>query len=128
MKKLISLILVFGMILVTSFVFAETVTLNWTAVADDDNIVESGAADHYELKYATYTITADNFESVQTIIPTGIPKAPGEEEIVIIDLPLGVHYWFAIKVYDEVGNGSLISNIVAKDFFPPSSPILLLLE
>ena len=111
-------------LIVVNIASGEVLTLKWTAVADDDNIVESGPADHYELKYATYTITAVNFDSVADIITTETPKAPGEQEVIVVDLPLGFHYWFAIKVYDEVGNVSLISNILDLDFFPPAAVVL----
>ena len=87
------------------------VTLNWTAVGDDEN---EGNATYYEIRYSTSEINESNFN--YATLASGAPT-PGEngstETFVVEGLMPETTYYFAIKVYDEVGNPSEISNVVS---------------
>lgn len=106
-------------VLMASVVYGASVTLQWTAPADDDGIVETGSVDHYELRWFTSPPTEMLFNT-GTLLTTGTPKKPGEVESYNFNLMDGAHYYFAIKSFDRAGNQSAMSNIVAHDFFPPS--------
>jgi hypothetical protein len=88
------------------------VDLTWTATGDDGNV---GSAASYTIKYASFQITASNFDSATTFpLPwwgTG-PLDPGQTETyTITGLPTSQQYWFAIKVSDNALNVSPISNV-----------------
>ncbi len=84
-----------------------SVQLVWTAPGDDGN---SGNASSYVVKYATFDVTAANFDdaSVITFNQTWVPKAPGLTEGVgpvleVTGLYAGTTYYFAVKAADEAG-------------------------
>lgn len=84
-----------------------SVQLVWTAPGDDGN---SGNASAYVVKYATFDITAANFDdaSVNTFNQAWAPKAPGLTEGVapaleVTGLYAGTTYYFAMKAADEAG-------------------------
>lgn len=88
-----------------------TATLEFTAPGDDGKI---GAASRYDVRYSTGPINGSNFDSAN---PANITKAPNvagtKEQVTISGLDGGVEYFFAIKVLDEVGNASKLSNVVS---------------
>ncbi|HRY29684.1 MAG TPA: lamin tail domain-containing protein, partial [Elusimicrobiota bacterium] len=90
------------------------VTLGWTAVGDDNT---SGTAAGYLVKYATYTITAGNFDSVSTYSQSIPPKAAGQTENLLVGgLTAGTTYYFAVKAYDDAqpwANDGGLSNVVS---------------
>ena len=103
-----------------------TVSLVFTATGDD---YYKGRADHYEIRFSTTQITSSNFDSCNTMEYNGIPAYPGELDTIILDdtrLAGGKIYFFAVKVIDESGNKSEISNIdtvampIINDLLPPS--------
>ena len=99
-----------GSILDTSFI------LTWTSVGDDGL---SGTATLYDIRYNTETITALNWDT-SVIVQNGlIPQIAGSSEQFTVNtlLPNSVYY-FAIKVKDEVGNQSIISNVVTATTLP----------
>ncbi|MFT6143675.1 MAG: hypothetical protein ACJAZO_004094, partial [Myxococcota bacterium] len=86
-----------------------TVLLTWTATGDDGR---SGLAYRYDLRQSSSPITADNFYEA-TRIPVADPQAPGSNETVeVSELTNGSAVYFAIRVEDESGNVSGISNSV----------------
>ncbi|ATB42622.1 hypothetical protein CYFUS_008101 [Cystobacter fuscus] len=83
---------------------ANAVTLAWTAVGDDGTL---GIASSYELRYSLSPITEASFEGA-TPVSVGVPKAPGSAESArATGLTRGTHYYFGLKVKDDVGNSSL---------------------
>ncbi len=118
-KMLVSILLGMLILVWVGVAYGADITLTWTAVADDGSDPASGPAEYYDLRWADYPITSANFEDVVDSIITSAPKNAGELESASITLPDG-HYYFAIKVYDEAGNVSEVSNVVERDFFPPS--------
>jgi len=84
-----------------------TVQLVWTAPGDDGS---SGAATAYVVKYATFDVTAGNFDeaSVSTFPQVWTPKTGGLTEGLsplreVTGLYPGTTYYFAMKAVDEAG-------------------------
>ncbi|MEM3690618.1 MAG: S8 family serine peptidase, partial [Candidatus Micrarchaeia archaeon] len=97
------------------------VTLSWTAVGDDGN---EGNATYYEIRYSTSEITEENFNYATLARNTPTPGENGSaEEFTVTGLLPETTYYFAIKVYDEVGNPSDLSNVVSTTTLePPTIP------
>jgi hypothetical protein len=84
-----------------------------------------GRASQVNLRYALSSITEETWD--QAIRVTGVP-APAEpgspESFVVPDLDIATTYFFAMKIVDEVGNLSTLSNVVSlsttTDAVPPS--------
>jgi hypothetical protein len=89
------------------------VSLSWTAPGDNG---PSGTATAYDLRWATFPITALNFGSIVNTVATPSPSPAGTQESVevpAIEVPdnLGTYY-FALRTRDEADNFSGLSNIV----------------
>lgn len=104
---------------------ASSVTLGWTATGDDSL---TGVAHHYELRWSASPITAGNFASA-TLVSTGVPSpaAPGTAQSCTVNgLNRSVDLYFAVRVHDESGNASALSNVVLVDHLldtaPPATP------
>ena len=115
-KKLLVLLAI--LMLVATSAYAVSITLRWTAPADDVGLPTEGLVTAYKLVYMQTPITALNFDA-GTVIVTPIPKAPGQAETLITDVPDGKHYYFAIKSVDAQGNWSPLSNMAQRDFMSP---------
>ncbi len=88
-----------------------SIKLAWTAVGDDSL---TGQATSYQLRYSTSPINNGNFGSA-TLITTGTPRAAGQADTASVSgLSRNTTYYFAIKAADEVGNLSLLSNVVTQ--------------
>ncbi len=87
---------------------AFSANLTWTATGDDGT---NGTASGYEIRYATSQIDANNWDSA-SVMPNAIaPQAASStEQFTVSGLQPGTTYYFAIKVMDEAGNVSAISN------------------
>lgn len=106
MKKLAILTL---MVLVAARAYADSVTLEWRAPGDDDNV---GTASAYVLKSSIVPLTEVNFAAGVTQ-PTPAPQIAGTmQNTVVTGLAPLTTYYFAIKAVDDVGNWSAISNVV----------------
>lgn len=82
--------------------------LTFTATGDDNNI---GVASSYDIRYSTSLIDDTNFDSATSAIAP-LPAPSGTLENVIVEgLQSNTTYYFALKVADNVGNKSPISNI-----------------
>ncbi|XP_030850208.1 calcium-activated chloride channel regulator 1-like [Strongylocentrotus purpuratus] len=117
----------------TSFSYDNsTVTLSWTAVGDD---LDQGTAYTYELRYSTnYYEVRNNFstsnEVTQDQLVSGnlsfISPAGVIETVTISLLERGkeIVYYFAIRAWDEAGNGGDLSNVVSLSirYIPVSVP------
>jgi hypothetical protein len=78
----------------------QRVRMTWTAPADGGQPV-----DGYIVKYATSPITDANFDTVGTVIATGAPLPPGQNESVdLFPARTGTTIWVAATSVDESGN------------------------
>ena len=103
----------------------DSVKLKWTAPGDDGTV---GRASQYDLRYATFAITAANFATATRYTTITIPSVAGvTDSCTVTGLTPSTTYWFAIKTADEVPNWATVSNIVtttlpaAPDVSPPAA-------
>jgi subtilisin family serine protease len=92
-------------------VAAHKVALRWTATGDDDT---TGTAWAYDLRYALSPINDSNFD--QATVVNGLPKpspAGTAESFELAGLKPQTDYYFALRVRDNVGNISPLSNLAA---------------
>lgn len=102
----------------------DRVDLSWTAPGDDGWL---GLATKYIIKYATYNITAGNFDGVADAKERTVTVSGGNPDSeTITGLASDTLYYFAIKTEDEIPNVSGISNIataiIVEDTLPPRQP------
>ncbi|MBU1754587.1 peptidoglycan DD-metalloendopeptidase family protein, partial [bacterium] len=89
------------------FIQSDLVVLNWTAPTDN------GTTTLYEVRYATCTITDNNWDSA-IIAGTMTPKPAGSNEtFTVTNLQPNTIYYFAVKTKDDAGLWSGLSNIVS---------------
>jgi len=87
----------------------DRIDLSWTAPGDDGWL---GMATKYIIKYATYNITAGNFDSITAVKIRNVTVSGGNPDSeTITGLAKGTLYYFAIKTEDDVPNISGISNV-----------------
>lgn len=92
-------------------VTASSIQLRWSATGDDG---ASGNASGYDIRYSTSIISESNFAQATQLANSIQPTGPGgAESFVVPGLETDTKYFFAIKVYDEAGNRSVISNVVS---------------
>jgi hypothetical protein len=86
--------------------------LDWSATGDDGT---EGTAISYEIRYSTSLDSLENqFDSVALVENLPTPSAPGTRDTVhVTDLASRTTYYFAMKVVDDEGNKSALSNIIA---------------
>jgi len=125
------LLIILGLIVLGFIIYSavtapseQVVTLTWTATGDDMN---SGTADKYELRYSDFPITEMNWTTCTKIMKADSlePSVAGTQEFLTVSLPLEseTNYYFALKVYDEAGNVSALSNVYlykSKDIVSPA--------
>jgi subtilisin family serine protease/subtilisin-like proprotein convertase family protein len=89
-----------------------SVTLTFTATGDDGAI---GTADFYDLRYSTSPIVTDaDFDAAQSATSEPSPQPAGStESVTVAGLNFGTTYYFALKVVDDGGNVSDLSNVVS---------------
>ncbi|MEA3508753.1 MAG: fibronectin type III domain-containing protein, partial [Synergistota bacterium] len=108
--------------LITTDTTGDSITLEWTAVGDDDNI---GTADQYDIRYSKSPINAGNWNSATQVSGEPTPQIAGSSEShIVIELDSDTRYYFAIKTADEVPNWSGLSNFPygdTDDVTPPAS-------
>lgn len=86
-----------------------SVKLEWTMTGDNQR---EGKADHLEIRYATFPITALNFSNAMLAANLPPPAMPGvKQQFTVTGLQLSTQYYFALRVHDEAGNASLLSNL-----------------
>jgi len=96
--------------LVVAAVDSTRVTLTLTATGDDAFL---GQASRYDLRYATDPLDAQNFGFATQAVGEPQPRPAGDvETIQVTGLLTGTTYNFALKVVDDAGNRSGISNLV----------------
>ncbi len=90
---------------------ATSLTLNWTSTGDDGN---TGQASSYDVRFSTFNINEANFEQAVPATDAPAPALSGTaESFVVSALQPGTQYNFALKIIDEAGNASAISNIAS---------------
>ena len=95
-------------------VTSSTIELGWVAVADDDDSGDAAAV--YDVRYSTSLITDANFDSASTVICDPVPEGSGSPETTTVgDLSEQTEYWLALKVRDDAGNWSDLSNVVSAE-------------
>ncbi len=94
---------------VTSLLLTQ-VELSWTASGDDGM---TGSANAYDVRFSTAPISEENWESATPALGEPKPQAPGSKETFLVPgLDPDTTYYFALKVLDNVGNASTLSNVV----------------
>lgn len=88
-----------------------SVKLEWTSTGDNG---VDGNATKLELRYSTSPITAVNFAQA-TLAPNLPTPAPSgvRQQFEVANLQIGTQYYFALKIFDEVGNAGPLSNVAA---------------
>ncbi len=82
--------------------------LSWTASGDDS---VSGQASSYDIRYSTSPIGEGNFDLATVVPDPPLPQEAGLAEVFeVIGLDFSTTYYFALKVRDEWGNASGVSN------------------
>jgi hypothetical protein len=99
-----------------SSVLAASVTLTWTAVGDDSL---TGTAFAYDLRYNTVPITNENYASSTKFLSMPLPLPSGTRQSVNVPgLLVNTTYYFVLKVSDERGNWSPMSNLAVRTPIP----------
>ena len=94
--------------------------LSWTSSGDDGIL---GIASAYDLRYNTEELTADNWNAAISVSQNIIPQAYGLEETwLITGLADDTLYYIGLRVIDDRGNASVLSNIVSGQTFDVMSP------
>jgi hypothetical protein len=88
-----------------------TLKLSWVSTGDDGtegNIIGG----RYIIKFATFTITEDNFDSISNVIYITTNTTPSSLETISFNITLfGTTYYIAIKLQDEQKNTSELSTL-----------------
>ena len=85
-----------------------SVDLNWTATGDD---ASAGRAAFYDVRYATSPITNATWDAAVPVLAEPGPSASGATEgFAVRGLDPATTYYFALKVRDNMGNESALSN------------------
>lgn len=97
------------------------IILTWTATGDDGTV---GTASQYDIRYAITPITLQNWDLASQVSGEPSPQTSGTtESFAIGNLNPNQTYYFAIKVVDEAGNWSGLSNVAGglpADLMPPA--------
>lgn len=99
-----------------------TATLAWNATGDDSL---TGTAASYDIRYSTAPITLANWGAASQVTGEPAPAAPGSlQTYQVRGLARQTQYYFAIRVADDAGNPSAVSNVPSAttlDTMPPAS-------
>ncbi len=96
--------------LAVSSVLMTQVDLTWTATGDDGL---QGTANAYDIRYASSPISAATWDDATPVDDEPAPQPAGAiERMTVTGLQPATTYYFAMKVMDNVGNESELSNIV----------------
>jgi hypothetical protein len=89
---------------------SRTTTLKWTATGNDGAI---GMAAGYDLRYSTEPITDATWAGATPVTGLPVPRAPGATETFpVTGLAALTPYYFGLKVADDAGNVSGLSNVL----------------
>ena len=135
-RKWVPLLVVLGLLLLAPALVRaqgagqDSVTLRWTAVGDDSL---SGVAAAYDLRMSESPITASSWSTATALSGLPAPLASGTtQQVTVRGLTSGATSYFALRVRDDAGNWSGVSNVVrwagAPDGAPPAAPSGLVSE
>jgi chitodextrinase len=86
-----------------------TAALAWTAVGDDSL---TGTASTYDVRYSTNPITTANWGSATQAANEPAPGASGAaQNFTVTGLTRQTRYYFAVRVADDAGSLSALSNV-----------------
>jgi hypothetical protein len=89
---------------------SSSIALEWTSTGDNGH---DGTADRLELRYSTSPINSANFANATLAPNLPGPAAAGEKQTFTVkNLNSATTYYFALKIFDEVGNASPLSNLL----------------
>ena len=90
------------------------INLSWTATGDDGT---NGIGVLYDIKYSTSPINSSNFESISTSASNvPFPQSAGSSQSMTLSgLTPSQNYYIAMKIYDDGGNASPISNVASAE-------------
>ncbi|MEY4723491.1 MAG: hypothetical protein RLZZ324_1004 [Candidatus Parcubacteria bacterium] len=91
---------------------ATSMTATWTAKGDDGT---TGTATSYDLRRSTTPIVTDaDFNAATQVTGEPVPMTSGTSQSVsVTGLTASTTYYFALKVSDEAGNVSALSNVAS---------------
>ncbi|MCA9756409.1 MAG: PD40 domain-containing protein [Candidatus Eisenbacteria bacterium] len=105
--------------LVATVIEPDSAALSWSAPGDNGL---DGRASYFELRRSGSPIDDSTWEAA-TLVRTGLPKAPGQRDTVVIGgLNVGESF-FRLRVADEVPNWSPLSNQVSALIEEPPVPL-----
>ncbi len=91
-----------------------TITVIWTAPADDALLAASGAATAYDLRMSSLPINTENDFYQAGPVTTGPPQVVGSaEEVTLSNAPPGSTYYFRLKTGDDNLGWSAMSNLIS---------------
>jgi hypothetical protein len=91
---------------------ASSITLIWITPGDDGSI---GLASQYDIRYAQFEITEENWTLATRATGVPVPKPAGRQETFVVSgLDEATQYYFAIRTADEVPNWSPLSPVVCR--------------
>ncbi|MFC1888024.1 fibronectin type III domain-containing protein, partial [Candidatus Cloacimonadota bacterium] len=89
---------------------SSTIRIDWTASGDDGM---SGTASYCEVRTSNSQITETNWDNSELAVVVTDPESGGSSETLNVNgLENGEVIYFAIKVFDDSGNSSSVSNSV----------------
>ena len=95
----------------------DRIRLRWTAPGDDGM---TGTAFDYDVRYAAAPIDSGNFDEATPATLEPVPGAPGTpQQMIVQGLDFATTYHFALRVRDEFGNASPVSNGASATTLPP---------
>jgi chitodextrinase len=98
-----------------------SIELHWTATGDDGG---SGTASAYAVRYSRSPLTEGNFDSAVPVtsgVPSPSPSGTAEA-MTVTGLSSTTTYYFAVRVLDEAGNRSLLSNVAVASTLDDTPP------
>lgn len=97
-----------------------SISLSWNAVGDDSL---TGTATSYDIRYSTAPITAANWNTATQVTGEPAPAAPGTAQSMTVNgLANQTTYYLAMKVSDDAGNVSALSNVVNRSTLDTIAP------
>lgn len=88
-----------------------SIALSWTATGDDGF---KGKAHSYDLRYSTQPISEATWDQATQAVGEPRPQAPGSmERFTLSGLEPNTTYYIALKVLDNAGNASKLSNLAS---------------
>jgi len=96
-------------VMVTGLLLTQ-IELTWSATGDDGM---TGVANTYDVRFSKTPITEENWDDATQAVGEPKPQKPGSKETFAVPgLESDSTYYFALKVIDNVGNASDLSNVV----------------